>query len=215
MLAIRAYECRLDRWSVTRTRRIPESMRRSQHRHVEPDVSQATQGVPAEPRRWSRLLDGAHPWGSFDAMVSRYGVRRYRLTIYPPGTSTIDRRLARLWRGWPITGAVLALLAVMLVGNEAASPNTVLAFAVTAYVSIGALLFLWAGPARVHVRSVSIALMPGAVDFRELRKYTEWRALVHMLTRADQMLTTGAISLVEHEAAWWAAYDRLEAIPHV
>jgi len=36
--------------------------------------------------------------------------------------------------------------------------------------------------------------------------------LVHMLTMADRMLATRAISLVEHEATWWKAYDRLEAI---
>ena len=35
--------------------------------------------------------------------------------------------------------------------------------------------------------------------------------LVDMLTRADHMLTTGAISPVEHEAIWWQAYDHLEA----
>jgi hypothetical protein len=163
-------------------------------------------------RWWSRLLDGAHPWGSFDAVVSRYGVRRYRLVIYPPGTSTADRRLARLWRGWPISGAVLVLFAVVLSGNVAASPDTVLAFAVAAYVSIGALLFLRAGPARVHVRSMSVVLMPDSADVRELRKYAQWRALVHMLTRADQMLATGAIALVEHEATCWEAYDRLEVI---
>jgi Family of unknown function (DUF6611) len=54
------------------------------------------------------------------------------LIIYPPGISTADRQLARLWRRWPVTGAVLGLLAVMLLGNAAASPDTVLAFAVTA-----------------------------------------------------------------------------------
>jgi hypothetical protein len=190
-------------------------MRRTQHRHVEPGVLQPTRGVTAEPRRWSRLLDGGHPWGSFDAVVSRYGVRRYRLIIYPPGTTIADRQLARLWRGWPVTGAVLLLLTVMLLGNAAASPNTVLAFAVAAYATIGALLFLRGGPARVQVRSMSIVLMPGAADARELRKYAEWQTLVDMLTRADQMLTTGVISLVEHEAIWWEAYDRLEAITHV
>jgi hypothetical protein len=110
---------------------------------------------------------------------------------------------------------VLALLAIMLFGNEAASPNTVLGFAVAVYVSIGALLFLRAGPARLQVRSMSIALMPGTADARERRKYIEWRTLVHMLTRADLLLTTGAISLVEHEATWWEAYDRLEAITYV
>jgi hypothetical protein len=64
----------------------------------------------------------------------------------------------------------------------------------------------------VQVRSVSIALMPKAADAGEQRRYIEWRTLVAMLTRADRLLTTGAISLVEHEASWWEAYDRLEAI---
>ena len=50
----------------------------------------------------------------------------------------------------------------MLLGNAAASPDTVLALAVAVYVSIGALLFLRAGPARVQVRSMSIILMPKA-----------------------------------------------------
>ena len=143
-------------------------------------------------------------------MVSRYGVRRYRLIIYPPGTSTADRRLARLWRGWPVGGAVLGLLAVMLLGNAVSSPNAVLAVAVAAYVCVGALLFLLAGPARVQVRSMSVILMPGSADAHERRRYTEWQTLVHMLIRADHMLMTGAISPVEHEATWWEAYDRLE-----
>ncbi len=103
----------------------------------------------------------------------------------------------------------------MLLGNAAASPDTVLAFAVAAYVTIGALLFLRAGPARVQVRSMSIVLMPGTADARERRRYAGWQTLVHMLTRADRMLTIGAISLVEHEAIWWEAYDRLEAVTHV
>jgi hypothetical protein len=100
----------------------------------------------------------------------------------------------------------------MLLGNVAAAPDAVLAFAVAVYVSIGALLFLRAGPARVRVRSVSIAVMAKSADARERRRYSEWRTLVAMLTRADRLLRTGAISLVEHEATWWEAYDRLEAI---
>ena len=100
----------------------------------------------------------------------------------------------------------------MLFGNVTASPVAVLGYAVAAYVGIGALLFLRAGPARVRVRSMSIILMPKGADVRELCKCAEWRMLVHMLTMADRMLATRAISLVEHEATWWKAYDRLEAI---
>jgi hypothetical protein len=165
-------------------------MRRTQDRDIERRVYRPTPGAVAESRRWSRLLDGAHAWGSFDAVVGRYGVRRYRLIIYPPGTSTADRRLARLWRGWPISGAALVLFAVVMSGGVVASPDTVLALGVGAYVSVGALLFMRAGPARVRVRSMSVVLMP----------------------EADKTLATGAIALVEHEATCWEAYDRLEVI---
>ena len=190
-------------------------MRRTPYRRAETDDRRLTQEAPAEPRWWSRLLDGAHPWGSFDATVGRYGIQRYRLIVYPPGSTAADRRLARLWRGWPITGAVLALLAFMLFGNVVAPPTTVLEYAVAGYVGIGALLFLRAGPVRVRVRSMSIILMPKGADVRELCRYAEWRMLVHMLTTADRMQATGATSLVEHEASWWKAYDRLGAISHV
>lgn len=150
-------------------------------------------------------------------MVGRYGVRHYRLIIYPPGTSTADRRLARLWRAWPPGGAVLGLglLAVILLGNAVSSPHTVLAVAMAAYLSIGALLFLRAGPARVQVRSMSVVLMPGAADAQQRRRHAEWETLVDMLVRADHMLRTGAISPVEHEAIWWQAYDRLAATTSV
>ena len=190
-------------------------MRDRQHRTVERVVAQPNQEPSAGPGWLSRLLDGAHPWGSFEATVGRYGVRRYRLIIYPPGISTADRRLARLWRGWPISGAALVLLVVMMLGNAAASPDTVLTVAVAAYLSIGALLFLRAGPHRVRARSMSIILMPNTADVQEQRRYTQWRTLVDMLTNADRMLTTRAISPVEHEATWWEAYDRVEAIAHV
>ena len=190
-------------------------MRSPQHRIVRPGVREPVPDGPVTvPRLWARLLDGAHLWGSCDAMVGRYGVRRYRLVIYPPGISTADRQLARLWRGWPITGIVLGLLAVVLLGNVAASPDTVLAFALTVYVGVGFLLFLRAGPTRVRVRSMSIMLMPKAPDPRELRRYSEWQRLAHLLTRADRMLRTGAISVVEHEAMWWEAYDGLKETTH-
>ena len=107
------------------------------------------------------------------------------------------------------------LLGVMVFGNAAASPDTVLTVAVAAYLSIGALLFLRAGPHRVRARSMSIILMPNTADVQEQRRYTQWRTLVDMLTNADRMLTTRAISPVEHEATWWEAYDRVEAIAHV
>ncbi len=190
-------------------------MRRTAQRRAAPGVLQPSESAAERPQWWSRLLDGPHRWGSFDATVGRYGVQRDRLIVYPPGSTTADRRMARLWRGWPVTGAALGLLAVIVLGDAAAPPDTVLAIFVAAYVGIGALLFLRAGPIRVQVRSMSVIVLPNSADVQARHSHTECRILAEMLIRADQMLATGAISPVEHEAIWWEAYDRLGAIAHV
>ncbi|WP_082956676.1 DUF6611 family protein [Mycobacterium sp. E787] len=190
-------------------------MRKAAQRHAEPGVLQPSESTPERPQWWSRLLDGPHQWGSFDATVGRYGVQRDRLIVYPPGSTTADRRMARLWRGWPITGAALGLLAMMLLGDAAASPDKVLAISIAAYVGIGALLFLRAGPIRVQVRSMSVIVLPNSADVQARHSHTECQVLADMLIRADQMLATGVISPVEHEAVWWEAYDRLEALRYV
>jgi hypothetical protein len=187
-------------------------MRSERPPHVEPEVPPAVQVAQ---KGWPRLRDGAHPWGSFDAMIGRYGVRRYRLIIYPPGIGAADRRAVRLWRGWPLGGAVLGLLAVMLLGNAVLSPRTLLLGAVTIYVVVGAALFVRAGTARTRLRSMSIVLVAGCIYPYERRMYTEWETVVSMLTRADRLLATSAISPVEHEAVWWEAYDRLEMAARV
>ena len=119
-----------------------------------------------------------------------------------------------MWRGWPVVGAALGLLAVMLLGKTVAPPAAVLEYVLAAYVAIGVLLFVRAGPARVPVRSLSAVVVPLAADVREQRRHTDWQNLVDVLTEADRMLTTGAISRVEYEAIWWDAYARLEAVTH-
>jgi hypothetical protein len=62
---------------------------------------------------------------------------------------------------------------------------------------------------------MSIILMPNAHDVRERLRYAEWEDLVRTLTRADELLATGAISPVQHEAVWWKAYDRLGEASYV
>ena len=106
-------------------------------------------------------------------------------------------------------GAALVLLAISI-GDAVSSPYTVPAIAIAAYVGIRILLSLLAGPKRVPVKSMSVALTPVIGDENERRRLTEWKTLTHMLTRADDMLSTGAISPVDYEAIWWQAYDRLE-----
>ena len=130
------------------------------------------------------------------------------MIIYPPGTATADRRLARLRRGWPLGGAALVLFTIV-VGDAVSSPYTVPAVAITSYLSIHVLLSLLAGTKRVHVKSMSLTFMPAIANEDERHQHHEWERLTRVLTRADDMLSTGAISPVEYEAIWWQAYDRL------
>jgi hypothetical protein len=149
-------------------------------------------------RAWCcRLLDGAHPWGSFDAVVGRYGLRRYRLTLFPPGISAADRRLLRLWRG-----------------DAVFSPGTTLLVAAATYLGAGAVLFVLTAGVRASVRSIWLILLTGDLDPRERQCYAEWERLVDVLTRADILLKAGAINPTQHEALWWQAYDRLEIPAH-
>ena len=42
------------------------------------------------------------------------GVTRYRLVIYPPGISETERRRLRVWRGWPMWGALLWIVSYVI-----------------------------------------------------------------------------------------------------
>ncbi len=162
-----------------------------------------------------RLLDGVHPWGFFDAMVGRYGLRRYRLVVFPPGIGAGDRRLLRLWRGWQTGGGLLALLAVMLLSDAVSSSATTLLVAAATYVGVGAVLFVMTADVRPRVRSMSVILLTGDLDGSERRRFEEWEKLVCVLTAADRLLNAGRIAPVQHEALWWQAYERMEIPAHV
>jgi hypothetical protein len=176
----------------------------------------ASHRISARLRRClSRLLDGNHPWGSFDVRLGCHGwCRSYRLVVFPPGIGALDRRLVRLWRGWPAWGAVLWLLAAICL-SRALPPAIVLTLALTGYVGVGALLFVLAGKVRSQVRSLSVTVstdsLDGYLDRRAEATYAAWNELVGILTHADAMREQGAISPVEHELAWWDAYDRMGA----
>jgi hypothetical protein len=161
--------------------------------------------------RWcSRLLDGKRAWGSVDLWPGRYGFRKYRLVVFPPGISPADRRLVRLWRGWPMWGAILWVLSEIVLGNML-SPGPAMVWSTTVYLASGAVTFALAGEVRARVRSLQVVLIDGYVDPHSAALYDEWKELVGILTEADHLLDQGKSSPVQHELVWWEAYERLGA----
>ena len=171
------------------------------------------EGVPERPsllcRGWLRLVDGACLWGSFFVCPDRMGVIRYRLVIYPPGISEVERRRLRVWRGWPMWGALLWIAScVILTGLIGPRPAVLISTAV--YLGGGVAAFVRAGDVRARVRAMRATVMPGypdPVSWGDLRKL---KILAATLIEADEHRQLGLISPIEYEMIWWQVYDQIQ-----
>ena len=154
------------------------------------------------------LLDHGPAWGSFTIYPARYGVTRYRLVVFPPGISVVERRMLRVWRAWPLWGATL-WVGLQIGGAVLGMPETALIGGTMLVIASGAMTFALTGEARMQVRSVWALSMAGYGNSEVDRRSVLLRAMAHTLDRADMDLEEGRISPAEHEVRWWRAYDAL------
>ncbi len=165
--------------------------------------------VPEEQPGWGiRVLDGERPWGSIDIRPGEYGTVRYKLVVFPPGVTGVERRLLRLSQAWPAWGAVLWLMSEIGL-SSALRPWAAFGISTMAYLGIEAVLIGAVGAIRPQVRKLSVELISGFTDRRTAAIYAEINALVNTLTKADVMRAQGRLRAIDHEAAWWQVYDRL------
>jgi hypothetical protein len=153
-------------------------------------------------------------WGSFDAYPARYGVARYRLVVFPPGITAGERRLLRVWRGWPLWGAAL-WLGLQIGGAMAGMPETALIGGSMVYIAAGAITFVLAGDTRMRVRTVWATSIAGYGDPEADRRYSALRVMARALDQADLDLEEGRIDPLQHEARWWQVYDVLDTMAPV
>jgi hypothetical protein len=162
--------------------------------------------------RWRRLLDGGRTWGSLDVSPSRYGVTRHRLVVFPPGISSDDRVLLRVWRTWPIWATLTWLVMEMfLVPTIGSGP----AVAISTTVCVSAVVAIMAITVanRTKVRTMSVVRMAGFDDQAVADLYSELYEMAIELAEADNALAAGELSTVEHEAVVWRVYDRIATTP--
>jgi hypothetical protein len=159
-------------------------------------------------RWWLRLLDSGPIWGALEMFPSRYGVTRYRLVVYPPGTSAEERRGLRLSRAWPVCGAFV-WLALMIVLSVTTTPFAALGLSTLLYLGGGAVLCAMTGSTRAQVRTINAVLMDGRNDALTITLFAELKSLVSVLGHADSQRERGEISALDHEAIWWRVYDRM------
>lgn len=152
--------------------------------------------------RLMRLLDSARPWGSFQVGYARYGLRTCRLVVYPPGINRSERVALRLWRAWPIAGALLGLLTVFLLLPSLWGAVLV----ATGYVTVATLLARRARRTRRGVRQEMA--IEGVADVDDGRS-GHVRHLASLLEQADHALDSGQITPAEYENVWTMVYAQL------
>lgn len=170
---------------------------------------QESRGRQGRLQRWCALvLDGENRWGFVRIQIDRFGVTRYRLVVYPPGITDLERRRLRIWRGAPIWGAALWVLAEIFL-QQVASPWTALAISTGTVVALAAVAMSKAGETRTRVRAMSVVTMPGFTDAATHAAREELLAKAMTLTCADERVDEGSMSPLDHEALWWQIYEQL------
>jgi hypothetical protein len=157
-----------------------------------------------------RLLDGAHPWGSFEIQPDRFGVIRYRLVVFPPGISESERRRVRVARGWPAWGLVAWIICEISL-SQLTGPRIVIAISTAVWLASGVAARALAGPPRTQVRTMAATVMAGHHDPVSDATRDMLRNLAETLFEADERHAMGEITATEHEAIWWRVYDRMDS----
>ena len=160
-------------------------------------------------RALRRLLDGDAQWGSLAIQPDRFGTR-YFLIVYPPGITAGERRRIRIWRGWPIWGAVLWILAEITLARHL-DPWYALAVSTGVLLAAGATAFVMAGEARSRVRAMGATLLPRHYDPISEAACRRMNELAARLREADAQLRRGLIEPAQFEMTWWQVYDEIAA----
>lgn len=159
-------------------------------------------------REWSALRDGRHRWGDTSVVVSRYGVVVRTVTVYPPGTSTGERRRLRAWRSVPMFSVLIFWLG--LAGFSTVLP---IAAAVGATAGLIAALVLALWLATRHLRRGVVELVselpPGSEDHRILARRAAVNRLVATMNAAETQLAQGRIDEPEFARRWRSVHDEV------
>ena len=157
-----------------------------------------------------RLLDGDAAWGTLTVQPDRFGTR-YVLTVYPPGSTALDRRRIRIWRGSPIWGALLWIVAEAILTRHL---HPLLALATSTTLLAGCILAAqaYAGAPRRQVRVLAATLLPRRYDPVSAGMCEAMQRLARILRTAESSLHASRMTPAQFELTWWQVYDMVASI---
>jgi hypothetical protein len=150
-------------------------------------------------------------WGRIDLpdpiRTARSGIARYRLSVYPPGTTDFERHELTVAKRWWLGSASVTIAAELVVASAH------IGTAAASVVALASLATAWYWLARTRTirrstRAVQVAVV--MVGPREIigdaELFEECRRTLAMM---DETEYSGASTPVEREVIWATIYDRL------
>ena len=155
------------------------------------------------------LTEGAKLWGTVDvSSAGRSMWHRDRITVYPPGTTSADRRALHFERNWPIAGAILGLLSIVMLSGV--WPPVLVIAAATVLYAAGFPLGAWLTRRLRHrIRSLSVVSMYIHGELEEYGNASLLRETAAAFAALDARRRAGDIDPVRYEAEWARIYETL------
>lgn len=155
-----------------------------------------------------RLTEGPAVWGRVSVWPRSPGLwERYQLTVYPPGTSTAERRALQFARTWPIAGAVIGSAGIIALWSS--WQFFAVAIVLPAYLGVLRTASRLTRILRSRIRALrgDELLVAGVMtEYGDLRRI---RSTLALLTDLEDRHRSGHVSPVRYEAEWAAIYDSL------
>ncbi len=156
-----------------------------------------------------KLIEGDKLWGTIDVSpAGRSMWRRVRLTVYPPGTTSAERRALHFAHTWPIGGAILGLVLMVTLGS--AWPTALVVVAIAALYGAG----FWLGarltrPLRNRIRSLVVVSVYVGGGLEEYGNASLLRETTGRLAALDAHRRDGGMEPARYEAEWAEIYETL------
>jgi hypothetical protein len=163
-------------------------------------------------QRLAHALEGEHRWGYLDVSPSGRGTwTQKRLTVFPPGTTSSERRALKLHRDWPMVGAVVTMFLMIALGGFL-SPALATTIAVLLYGCSMAFSAHRTHQLRARCRRVEVVTVAEVDGLSTRGDGASLEAAAAELTRLETQLESGQVTPVDFEAGWARVYASLQGV---
>jgi len=153
------------------------------------------------------------PWGRLDLPdplhIARTGIARYRISVYAPGTSDLERRELRLAGRWWLGTATFGLAVEVLVAAIAGGVPAALFVALTG----AAICFYWLARTRTirrSTRTLRIAVVRTGGSHEVIGDAALFGECRRQLALLDGEPTSPHLTPLQSETIWAEVYERLD-----